>query len=59
MSEDMKRICFDLTVIIPQFYCEEHGKIGERFARFAFCKDVETLRKAGERLQGLKKYLKQ
>lgn len=55
----MKRIWFDLTVIIPQFYCEEHGKIGESFARFAFCKDVETLRKAGERLQGLKKYLKQ
>jgi len=41
-----------------EFYCEEHGKIGERFARFAFCKDLETLRKAGERLQGLKRFIK-
>jgi len=41
-----------------EFYCEEHGNIGERFARFAFCKDVETLKRAGERLQGLKKFLK-
>ncbi|KAF8493510.1 pyridoxal phosphate-dependent transferase [Gautieria morchelliformis] len=42
-----------------EFYCDEHRNIGERFARFAFCKDVETLRRAGERLQGLKKFLKQ
>ena len=30
---------------------------GENYARFAFCKDTDTLRKAGERLQSLKKYL--
>jgi kynurenine aminotransferase len=31
--------------------------MGENYARFAFCKDKETLKMAGERLQGLKKYL--
>lgn len=41
-----------------QFYCIEHCSIGENYARFAFCKDLETLRQAGERLQGLKKFLK-
>lgn len=40
-----------------QFYCEEHTHIGEVYARFAFCKDVDTLKAAGERLQGLKKFL--
>ena len=41
-----------------QFYCEEHANIGEAFARFAFCKDEDTLRAAAQRLQGLKKYIK-
>jgi len=40
-----------------QFYCPEHANIGEAYGRFAFCKDVDTLKAAGERLQGLKKYL--
>lgn len=44
--------------IVGQFYCEEHTHIGEVFARFAFCKDVDTLKAAGERLQGLKKFFK-
>jgi kynurenine aminotransferase len=43
--------------LVIQFYCEEHANIGESYARFAFCKDLDTLRKAAERLQGLKKYL--
>lgn len=46
-----------LHYIITQFYCEEHRGIGESFGRFAFCKDLDTLRQAGERLQALKKYL--
>jgi kynurenine aminotransferase len=41
----------------PQFYDEENRHIGESFARFAFCKDLDTLRKAGERLQKLKEYM--
>jgi len=45
------------SIPVSEFYCEEHREIGERFARFAFCKDVDTLRRAGERLHGLKKYL--
>ncbi len=40
-----------------QFYCEQHTSIGEAYARFAFCKDVDTLKHAVERLQNLKKYL--
>jgi len=42
-----------------QFYCEEHCAIGENYARFAFCKDKETLKLAGEKLQGLKKFMVQ
>ncbi|KAJ8595285.1 PLP-dependent transferase [Rhizopogon salebrosus TDB-379] len=45
------------SIPVSEFYCEEHCGIGENFARFAFCKDVETLRQAGERLQSLAKYL--
>ncbi|KAF5387992.1 hypothetical protein D9615_000310 [Tricholomella constricta] len=46
------------SIPVSEFYCEEHANIGEAYGRFAFCKDVETLKKAAERLQGLKKYLK-
>lgn len=50
-----------MQVICPlnafQFYCQEHTSIGENYGRFAFCKDVETLKRAGERLQGLKKFI--
>jgi len=44
------------SIPVSEFYCAEHLHIGERFARFAFCKDLETLHKAGERLQKLKDY---
>ncbi|KIJ37408.1 hypothetical protein M422DRAFT_33742 [Sphaerobolus stellatus SS14] len=47
------------SIPVSEFYCEEHCTLGERFARFAFCKDLDTLTRAGERLQDLKKYLKQ
>ena len=40
-----------------QFYCEAHTPIGENYARFAFCKDVDTLKHAVERLQKLKQFL--
>lgn len=41
-----------------KFYCDEHRSIGEAYARFAFCKDVDTLRAAAERLKSLTKYFK-
>ncbi|WWC89570.1 uncharacterized protein L201_004494 [Kwoniella dendrophila CBS 6074] len=53
-------IAQELKVVgIPpsEFYCEEHVNIGERFARFAFCKDPELLHAAGKRLLKLKEYL--
>lgn len=40
-----------------QFYCEEHCSIGESYARFAFCKDVDTLRRAAARLEKLREFL--
>ncbi|WRT66115.1 uncharacterized protein IL334_003068 [Kwoniella shivajii] len=53
-------IAQELKVVgIPpsEFYCDEHVEIGERFARFAFCKDPELLHAAGKRLLRLKDYL--
>lgn len=44
-------------IIRLKFYCEEHMSLGESYIRFAFCKDLETLKAAVERLQKLKKYL--
>ncbi|KZW04272.1 PLP-dependent transferase [Exidia glandulosa HHB12029] len=46
------------AIPVSEFYCEEHGNIGEKFIRFAFCKDVGTLRQAAVKLAGLKKLLK-
>ena len=40
-----------------QFYCAEHVVIGENYARFAFCKDLDTLRRAAERLQRLREFV--
>ncbi|KAJ6629116.1 pyridoxal phosphate-dependent transferase [Mycena sp. CBHHK59/15] len=45
------------SIPVSEFYCEEHANIGEAYARFAFCKDTETLKKAAERLQKLKNYI--
>lgn len=45
------------SIPVSEFYCEEHMHIGEKFSRFAFCKDVDTLARAGERLLALKNYL--
>jgi len=45
------------SIPVSEFYCEEHCSIGESYARFAFCKDLDTLTQAGERLQALKKYV--
>ncbi|KAL7416880.1 pyridoxal phosphate-dependent transferase [Mrakia frigida] len=59
------RVCWFIAqevgvVAIPpsEFYSKDHVHIGENFARFAFCKDPETLKAAGARLQKLKQYLK-
>ncbi|TFL05677.1 PLP-dependent transferase [Pterulicium gracile] len=46
------------TIPVSEFYSAEHAVIGERFIRFAFCKDADTLRTAAERIKDLKKYLK-
>jgi len=45
------------SIPVSEFYCEEHVSIGENYTRFAFCKDLDTLKVAGERLLKLKKYL--
>ncbi|KAK7470780.1 arylformamidase [Stygiomarasmius scandens] len=45
------------SIPVSEFYCEEHANIGEVYARFAFCKDVDTLHKAVERFQKLKQYI--
>ncbi|GAA6060305.1 hypothetical protein JCM10212_002946 [Sporobolomyces blumeae] len=48
------------VVFIPptEFYSKEHWSLGENWIRVAFCKDTDTLRQAGERLQALKPYIK-
>ncbi|KAF8332076.1 pyridoxal phosphate-dependent transferase [Cantharellus anzutake] len=48
------------VVCIPpsDFYSPKHIPIGEQFSRFAFCKDIDTIRAAGERLLALKPYIK-
>ncbi|EJU06486.1 PLP-dependent transferase [Dacryopinax primogenitus] len=46
------------AIPVSEFYCNEHRHIGEKYARFAFCKDLATLELAGERLQKLKEYLR-
>lgn len=46
------------SIPVSEFYCDEHGHIGEAYARFSFCKDVDNLRAAAERLRKLTKYLK-
>ncbi|KAJ4469531.1 pyridoxal phosphate-dependent transferase [Lentinula aciculospora] len=45
------------SIPVSEFYCLEHANIGEVYARFSFCKDVDTLRHASERLKNLKQYL--
>lgn len=47
------------VVCIPasDFYSQEHVSIGQNFIRIAFCKDTDTLKQAGERLQKLKPYI--
>ncbi|KAG8964966.1 hypothetical protein FRC03_001117 [Tulasnella sp. 419] len=45
------------TIPVSEFYCEEHQKIGERFIRFAFCKDADLLRQAAKRLARLKEFI--
>jgi len=49
---------FKVVAIPPsEFYCPEHVEIGEKFARFAFCKDLDTLHAAGKRLLKLADYM--
>ncbi|KAF8812580.1 PLP-dependent transferase [Phlegmacium glaucopus] len=45
------------SIPVSEFYCEEHANIGEAYARFAFCKDVDTLRKAAARFERLQSYI--
>jgi len=46
------------SIPVSEFYCEEHCNIGEAYARFAFCKDIDTMHAAAERLKNLSKHLK-
>jgi kynurenine aminotransferase len=46
------------TNVFRKFYCEEHCNIGEAYARFAFCKDLDTLHAAAKRLKNLTKHMK-
>lgn len=50
--------CYQLAyengvVAIPcsSFYSKEDAHIGERYIRFAFCKEVEMIKDAGKRLK--------
>ncbi|CAL1701426.1 unnamed protein product [Somion occarium] len=45
------------SIPVSEFYCEEHVNIGEQYARFGFCKDIETLKHAAQRLESLRKYI--
>jgi len=45
------------SIPVSEFYCIEHANIGEVYARFAFCKDLDTLRNAAERFKKLKQYI--
>ncbi|KAI0632631.1 PLP-dependent transferase [Trametes polyzona] len=45
------------SIPVSEFYCKEHVSIGENYARFAFCKDLLTLRRAADRLQRLRAFL--
>ncbi|KIL68105.1 hypothetical protein M378DRAFT_8790 [Amanita muscaria Koide BX008] len=45
------------TIPVSEFYCEEHADIGAAYTRFSFAKDVETLKRAAERLEKLKQYI--
>jgi len=33
---------------LRKFYCEEHCNIGEAYAQFTFCQDLDTLHASGE-----------
>ncbi|KAF9075967.1 pyridoxal phosphate-dependent transferase [Rhodocollybia butyracea] len=45
------------SIPVSEFYCIEHANIGEVYGRFAFCKDVDTLKRAAERFKKLKQYI--
>ncbi|KIK65386.1 hypothetical protein GYMLUDRAFT_158936 [Collybiopsis luxurians FD-317 M1] len=45
------------SIPVSEFYCIEHANIGEVYGRFAFCKDVDTLKRAAERFEKLKQYI--
>ncbi|TFK29364.1 PLP-dependent transferase [Coprinopsis marcescibilis] len=45
------------SIPVSEFYCEEHAQIGEAYARFAFCKDTETLNSAAVKLARLKEFI--
>ncbi|KAF9818252.1 hypothetical protein IEO21_02880 [Rhodonia placenta] len=45
------------SIPLTAFYCEEHQEFGENYLRVAFCKDVDTVKRAAERLQNLKNYI--
>lgn len=48
-----------VAIPVTDFYSKEHEAMGEEWIRFAFCKDPQTLRDAGDRLLKLKPYIRQ
>lgn len=63
MGADVAPLSLDSAkvVLIPvtDFYDEAHWSLGEDYIRIAFCKDLDTLRQANERLLALKPYIRQ
>lgn len=47
-----------ITIPPTDFYSKPHWPLGENFIRIAFCKDLQTLRDACERLLKLKPFIK-
>jgi kynurenine aminotransferase len=47
------------VVSIPptEFYTKNHAHEAEDYLRFAFCKDIDTLKEAGKKLMKLKEYI--
>lgn len=48
-----------VAIPVTDFYSKEHESQGEDWIRFAFCKDPQTLRDAGDRLLKLKPYIRE
>ncbi|KAF9263526.1 1-aminocyclopropane-1-carboxylate synthase 1 [Marasmius fiardii PR-910] len=46
------------SIPVSEFYCPEHAQLGEKYIRIGFCKDVDTLKRAAERFEKVKQFMK-